>query len=543
MTDIQIESGELHATEEPRTYRGTLLPWGVEGQTNLGRLTINRGTLTIPRSPEAMAMTYDHNATNPVGRITHLEDTDTGLIATFRVADTDEGDTLQAEIADGTRRAVSVDVAEVRTRGGVLVSGRLYGAAFVPKGAFPGAELHAAIADIDEAEETPEEASTKDLLISIRANVSEFKTGVYDALATIESRLPTTEEAEPSEEVTPEEPTTNPEEEETEMANATAPDTLAAAAADHSVRGVLDLITRAKGNDRDARAELEDLSSSQTLHAALGDIKYDTANSLGSGVVQTNFVGELWSGRRYERKFIPLLNSAPLTALENKGWRFVNKPVVQPWAGNKTEIGSSSATVESYTYKAVRWAHGVDIAREFYDFNETGVIGRFLELVVDSYAEVSDTYIFNEVKNAATKLAGGTTASYGTRSPGVSKILQAIRSIDDARGNASFAVVAPDVFDEILFSQDKDKLQYVSGEMGLNSGTIFGLNFVRHSGLAAGQVLVGDKNAATAQELAGSPIRVSAIDLVKGGIDEAVFGYMAARIDSPKHIVLVSNPA
>ncbi|PPG84227.1 hypothetical protein C5C52_01435 [Rathayibacter sp. AY1E5] len=532
MTDISILSGDLHATEEPRTYAGMLLPWNVQGRTNLGKLTVPRGVVTIPRSPEALAVNYGHDAKKPVARITHLEDTDAGLIATFRVADTDEGDVLTAEIEDGTRRAVSVDVAEVFTRNGVMTAGRLYGAAFVPEGAFPGAELHAEVADIGD-EETPSNSQLDALEALFRRLVDEAKK---------ETAPETPEEAEPSEEVTPTE-TTEPEEEEEEtMGNATAPDTLAAAAApDYSLRGVISLVDRAKAGDREARADLENASAGQTLQAALTDIKYDTANSLGSGVVQPAFVGELWSGRRYERKFIPLINSSPLTAIENKGWRFVNKPVVQPWAGNKTEIASSSATTESYTYKAQRFAHGNDIAREFYDFNETGVIQRFLELVVDSYAEVSDNYVFDAVKTASTKVVAN--AAVGTRSPGISKILQGIRAIDDARGNASFAAVAPDVFEEILFSQEKDKLQFVGGEMGLNSGTLFGLNFVRHSGLAAGQVLVGDKNAATSQELAGVPIRVSAIDLLKGGIDEAIYAYIAARIDSPKNIVLISNPS
>ena len=44
-------------------------------------------------------------------------------------------------------------------------------------------------------------------------------------------------------------------------------------------------------------------------------------------------------------------------------------------------------------------------------------------------------------------------------------------------------------------------------------------------------------------ELAGSPIRVNALDIAKGGVDEAVFGYVAARIDSTDGLSRIINNA
>ncbi|RDV44136.1 hypothetical protein DOE76_13915 [Leifsonia sp. ku-ls] len=555
MTDVSIWAGELHAAAEPRTHIATLLKWGEVGDTSLGRFAIDRGSITIPRSPEAMPVNYDHDDTKPVARITKLEDREDRLLATIRVADTDEGDRLEAEIASGVRNCLSVDVADITIHAGRATRGRLYGAAFVPQGAFPSAVLHAQAADTaadDSTDAEPEATPTEDV---IRAAVlAEMARVLGKTPEELEAALtePETSEPETSEETEPasEEPTTEePEtpatnEEENAVAEAAVPQNLAAKVAekDTSLGAFYNTLHAARAGDAAARMEVEGLAEGQTLHAAITDIKYDTNGSLGSGVVQPKFLGELWSGRRYERRFIPVLNQAPLTALENKGWRFVNKPSVQTWAGNKTEISGSSATVESYTYKAQRYAHAVDIAREFYDFNETGVIERFLELVVDSYAEVSDNYVLNTVLDELSPTALTlSSAQLGTRSPGIAKILQGIRAVDDARGTATFAAVAPDVFDEILLSQDKDKLQFVSGEMGLNSGTIFGLNFVRLDGLAAGQVLVGDKNAVTVEELAGSPIRVNAIDLLRGGYDEAIVAYIAARIDNAHAIALVAD--
>jgi hypothetical protein len=53
-------------------------------------------------------------------------------------------------------------------------------------------------------------------------------------------------------------------------------------------------------------------------------------------------------------------------------------------------------------------------------------------------------------------------------------------------------------------------------------------------------VLVGAKGSATVLELPGSPVRVDALDLARGGVDKAAFGYLGVSINDALGLQLVT---
>jgi hypothetical protein len=59
--DVQIEAGSLYANAEDRIVSGLLLPYGEIGQTNLGRFSIEAGTVNIPSDPDVVTLNVDHN--------------------------------------------------------------------------------------------------------------------------------------------------------------------------------------------------------------------------------------------------------------------------------------------------------------------------------------------------------------------------------------------------------------------------------------------------------------------------------------------------
>lgn len=61
----------------------------------------------------------------------------------------------------------------------------------------------------------------------------------------------------------------------------------------------------------------------------------------------------------------------------------------------------------------------------------------------------------------------------------------------------------------------------------------------------SGTVLVGAKRAVEYYELGGSPIRVSALDLARAGVDHALYGYDAKHVVNPAGLVklTVTPPA
>ena len=152
MADVQIQAGSLYADLTERIVTGLLLPYGELGQTNLGKFSVKPGAVTIPSDPDVVTLNVQHEREEPVGRAVELTETPAGIVGTFRIAKTDEGDTVLAEIAEGTRSKLSAEVKNVVIRSREAVAGVLFGAAVVEQGAFPSAALMAEYAADTESE-------------------------------------------------------------------------------------------------------------------------------------------------------------------------------------------------------------------------------------------------------------------------------------------------------------------------------------------------------------------------------------------------------
>jgi hypothetical protein len=63
------------------------------------------------------------------------------------------------------------------------------------------------------------------------------------------------------------------------------------------------------------------------------------------------------------------------------------------------------------------------------------------------------------------------------------------------------------------------------------------------NGAWVGKVAVAHKSAFNVYELPGSPIRVSAEDVAKGGVDEALFGYCGYMLENAKGLISYDTPS
>ena len=528
MTTAQIEAGTLTASLTDRIVSGLLLPYGEVGNTNLGKFSITRGAIRIPRDASVVGANLDHLRESPVGRATSLTDTDAGIVVSYKIADTEEGDALLAEIADGTRTSLSAEVSGIVLRAGKAVAGSLFGGSFVSKGAFPSASLMAA--DVGETpEDAPEDETPEALIERLEAELAAARAAIDTATEALAEADATTPE---------------PEDKETPlMANATVPNTLSDSASEPSVdrskTGLFELIKAARNMDPAAVAELQ-TAQNTSMFAALADVKYSGTGALGTGVVQPAWVGELWSGRSFERKIIPLLSTGVLTSMTEKGYRWVTKPEVSIYGGNKAEVPTNSPTTSAYSVDAVRFAGAWDIDRAFYDLGETEVLNSFFSHMVNSYAAKTDAYALTQVLAAATSSVSET---YPTGvNVGMGRIVQGALNVITAGGTPTSAIVAPDVYKQLIFTREDDKLAFLSTAIGLEAGSLESFRVVPHAGLATGNVLVLDKNAATFKEL-GSGIRVNALDVARAGVDEAIYGYALVKVDLPAAIQRVTPAA
>lgn len=304
-----------------------------------------------------------------------------------------------------------------------------------------------------------------------------------------------------------------------------------------SLSGLFSLIAEAKktGNFK----LLDGVEEAGSANFALTDVKTSGTNQLGTGTLQPKWLGELWTAQR-ERSVIPELKHADLEGLEVKGFRFTTPPTVAAWTGNKTDVPSPAIGVTPVAGTFQRFAAGYDIAREFFDLPAGApVIESFLNKLAASYGIVSDDYVLAQLVAAATDVEADAAPSGITAAE--AKIIQGALEIIAQGAVPTVAFVAPDVYKTIVMTPKDKVTQYLSSAMNLESGSLAGLTVKPSIKLAAGEVLVLAREAATVFELPGSPIRVSALEVAKGGRDEAVHGYVGFIAEAPEAIVLVQD--
>lgn len=545
MADVQIEAGSLYANTEDRVVTGLLLPYGEIGKTNLGRFAVEASSIIIPNDPAVVTLNVQHDHEEPVGRAIELTDTPAGIVGTFKVANTPEGDTVLAEITEGVRSKLSAEVKNVVIRAGKAVGGVLFGAAVVEQGAFPSAGLYAELAeDTEEGEENVSEdtleATVLDVIPDPEGNVEEIVVDDVPEQVLVDVVNPADGTVEQT--VFVPETQTNNTQGETPMGAATAPETLQAAKSapvSESLSTVVSqLASAAKSGSRSLFAEIaqrDDARAVTSLFAALSDVEYDSVGSAGINTHQPQWLGELWTGRTYERKFIPLIASGSMTALTMNAWRWTTKPAVSAWDGNKANVPSNAPATESFEVTGVRYAGAHDWAREFRDFGRTDVIESALRGMVESYAKVTDLATINVLKAGATDVVASATGAFERIMDGVEAVLP--------YATPTFAVVATDIYRELILTSNQDALAYLNAGLGLEGGSMAGFSIVPSDQLSAGNVLVGAREAAVSFELSGAPIRVEAENVAQGGFDMGLFGYHAAAVVNGDALALVAPAA
>ncbi|MBD8077692.1 hypothetical protein [Cellulosimicrobium arenosum] len=489
MSTIKAQGRLLKANAADRVLEYLLLPYGEEGRTSAGRVTASAGTLDVP---DEIVANMEHDGTRPVAKSAYLREEDDGLRAGFHVAETTAGNDLLVEAAEGLRTGISVEIDNPVIRAGRLLSGALTGAGFVTTPAFPSALLVAS--DAGEIEDETEDQ--------------------HDTEGTEPEANNTEEEADV--------PT------ETENTTATVPaGSLAARRNENTGPKTPNDLFRLMANAHKT-------GGTKGLTAALSDIV--PGDILGQE--QPQYVGELWDGKAYERKIVPLFNHANLTSYNVQGWRWVTRPAVAAYAGNKTAVPSNAVETEQVSISAERIAGAHDIDRKFRDFNDAEFFAAYFAAMTESYARVSDTSVAADILAVATDV---TADAVPTDVPtGLSYIVDGALAVLAATDTMpTFALVPLNLWKGMLLTPRDKTLEYLNSALGFEEGSTGGFR-IQPSTVVTDAVLVGTKSAATVHELSGSPIRVEAVDVANGGIDAGLFGYYATNIHDAEGLALVT---
>lgn len=541
-----IAPGPLTATADPRVKRGLLLPYTEPGLTNKGKVTASRGALTL--AEKARHLTLEHSDKLGVATFEEFEELEDGLYCSVRYLSSPLGDAALAEYESGTRAGLSVEVDEPVIRGGRLVAGVVGGGSQVETPAFPSARLAAS-----EMEDAPDEgeALTASVLDDDPDEDDEATPDVVingEELPDVESVGVTPERIS----ITTKTPEPDPGPDNQGEGNMTAARVqnaaLVAAKTDEPDTGKETLFATLAG------VHGKGLSSTK-MEAALSDIVPGDI----LGIEQPQYVGQMWQGVAYERKYIPVFDHADLTSFEIKGWDWADgkKPQVGLYTGNKADIPSNDVETVATSGVIQRIAGGHDIDRKFRDFSNVEFWEKYFGAMTESYAKVSDQYIRDQVKAIPTAGNGQRVHLLTGNAPaGVPTALWqivrgSIKMIDDLDTLPTFAFVTSDYWEPLFYTKVNDVLAYLDASLGLKEGTLGGSGFrivpvpvgSLTNGAWVGKTLVGHKSAVKVYELPGSPIRVEAEAISKGGIDEALFGYAGYQVENVKGVISFDAPA
>jgi len=274
------------------------------------------------------------------------------------------------------------------------------------------------------------------------------------------------------------------------------------------------------------------------------------------GVIQPDWLGKLFQGKRYQRKYWSLLAAGTQISLGGKkGYTLTRGTSVAPvahytedWPGNKTDIKSGTGFTAAISSTLARYAYGNDIAREFFDLpGGMELIEAFFELLREDYLVWSDGKALAAIVSAAgTKLAPDAYPADISDAHGV--IAQGMVEITDLV-NPSFSILNKTGFKELLYSP-KDKVpEYISYGVGtIGEGTAEGKVTVRWApdaiftaaGITTGTAAItGGREAVEVDELGEVPLTIDALEIAKGGVDRAIHGYAQTFIPFDDGVVLV----
>ena len=105
MTLIRFSTDIISASASKRELVGQIVPFEEIGHTNMGDVIFKAGSLTIG---EGIKLFTEHDMTRPIGKLKSYEETNKGIIGTFKIARTNAGDEALAEAQEGLRTGFSI---------------------------------------------------------------------------------------------------------------------------------------------------------------------------------------------------------------------------------------------------------------------------------------------------------------------------------------------------------------------------------------------------------------------------------------------------
>lgn len=575
---VQVDGGTLEAGAAANMLTACILSYGDKGLSNLGPLSWSKGTVSVPADPSQVTLKLGHGNEPVLGRAVSFEDTDTGLIATFKIDPTPLGARLLADHAAGRKKAVSVEIDPViRSESDPTVAayGVLNAVATVVLGAYGESgffeadpEAAAAQAVLDQAIADREAAEAAVAAITQTPDLEDSTS----ESATQETPIPSiTKETPVSENTT-----------ETDAAETVVPESLTASAAQvmpsqptitytaprgtkHEVLSAM--VRRSNGTASVADEKLIDSmrikqSGPQALYAAVeSSPALDIIPFSGSGSPQPyntapQYLGELTEAAYGFTSFLQLVGREDLLQPTVTGFHFGNLPTLgtgasswsSSWAGNAAAVPTSLITTTTSTATAKYFAGGIETPVEWEVFGvQEALLSKYFNRQAQNFGLFMDAGIWAAITGAVSAAEAADPADF---TDGIgdawSMIYDAISRVNSQGGGQATAVVAsPAVFDAAMKVSVVNGFAYLSAGTGdVNETSLIGIPVYKDltGQVADGNVIAGNfREGVTAFTLPGSPLRFQARNITAGGaLDTAVVGAGAVLLEQAACFAYVS---
>lgn len=500
---------EVTASATDRTISGLVLPYGVAAQrTSAGPVVFQAGSIEHHPELSRIKLLVDHDDKRAVGYCTELENTADGVRATFRVERSQAGDDALAKASP-----------ESRTRDGLSVGVDV----LMAHQAADGSHLLVTRAQLNEVSLVSLPAYTDARVLTVKASMHDPEP----------APTPAPTPAPPAADPAPATPAVQASAAPAVQASATpawtpAPTPTPPAPKVVSLAMVCDKLAATLGGGGATAAQVT---------AALADIvpAQDPAKGL---LGQDDWLGQLWAATQVARPFVDLFNDGQtLKRMKLRGWRWVTKPQVGDWAGNKAEVPTNTVLTEPAEADAYRIAGGWDVDRIFVDFGDSDMLEAIFSWAMFDYKLKSEAKVLAKVLDSATDLAPAATVA--SASAALSLFGQEAGRLG---AKVSTVAMAPDVwadFLEIPHNQLPWWITSAGASVDVTEGqaSVGNLRLTSRTDLAAGTVVAADRRAAKFRE---QTVRAQALDVAKGGVDLGLYAYNALLIQDARAIWKVS---
>jgi HK97 family phage prohead protease len=488
------------ADSNRRIISGRIVSWNEEGSTSAGRTMFKKDSIDYSK-PVKLLMEHDNSARGVLGKMLSIESTDQGLEASFKIANTIQGDDaleLAAnQLVDGFSVGVSVDAWE--NIEGVLTveASKLREVSLVNVPAIDTARVSEVAASEQENKENSE------------ATAEEQTTNQEEKVSDTTSEAPIATEAV---EAAKSEPTVQF----TAPVAYTKPRVNLNISAGQHVKAQY-LATLGDTDARDICATIQHATTSE--NAGVVPVPY-----------LTEVIGIIDSRR-------PFINSIGRRTLPAAGTSFkiptLGTQATVAQTAEAVEADSTDTTITSTTVNVVKFAGANIISAEILERSEPAYLDLLIQELSASYARKTDAYAIAQAKS------GGSTSAGAAGKGWVGGIA---KGIGDSTGVMTFApnnlMIDPNEIASIIGTTDSAgrplfaalQPQNAAGNIALAqgvSGNVMGLTLIVDPNTIDGDISVYPSGFADFYEAAGAPVQVRTTAVSTMEFEIGVYGFCA----------------